>query len=118
MRLVNIDESCKVNWSEEKLLIMSLLLFNHLELNLSLLVNAISYFKKKQETHKNTNYSKWKKLRKTMMISVDLSQAAEVPSNNFREGQLYFLSPLKIGLLALTVNGSEEHATLVMTETI
>lgn len=51
------------------------------------------------------------------MNSVDFAQATEVTSHYDQEEQIYFLPPLIIGLVGVTDEGSEEHATFIIRET-
>lgn len=51
------------------------------------------------------------------VLSIDFAQSTEIPNRTDQDGQLYFLSPLTVGLFGVTDEIAEEHATFLMQET-
>lgn len=51
-----------------------------------------------------------------LMISIDFAQSTDVPNYSDQVGQLYFLSPLSIGIFGISDEGANQHATYLMPE--
>lgn len=66
---------------------------------------------------KNRKVMSGKEHVSTLTLSIDFAQATDVPNYCDQVGQLYFISPLTVGLFDMSDEGAEEQATYLMPET-
>lgn len=51
-----------------------------------------------------------------LVLSIDYAESTEVPAHTNQEGEMFFLSPLKVGLIGVADEGAEEHTNYLLNE--